>query len=187
MFLGSLLYYYWCYPRHKLLSKVLTKYCTVRGVTWGAHNFPIAESLWEVLKNLNNVTSTFFNTVHLLSKDLRFKHGAPNILLVPTPSNLVTPLCTMHMRNKYRYRLDMNKTGGNAIYHQSCQTCNRPALKNEWKAKGKVRSTWNKLFWKWISIYSKNAISFALFVYLCQVDCPFISLALKCFQIKIIF
>jgi len=23
----------------------------------------------------------------------------------------------VHMRNKYRYRLDMNKTGGNAIYH----------------------------------------------------------------------
>jgi len=42
----------------------------------------------------------------------------------------------MHMRNKYRNRLDMNKTGGNAIYHQSCQTCNRPALKKWMKSQG---------------------------------------------------
>ena len=116
-FLGGLLYYYWCYTRRKLLNKVSTKYCTVKGVTWGANNFLGAESLWEVPKNPNNVTSTFFNAINLVPKDLRFKHGAPNLLLAPGPSNLVTPLCTMRMRNKYRYRLDMNKTGGNAIYH----------------------------------------------------------------------
>jgi len=43
--------------------------------------------------------------------------GAPNLLLVRAPFNLVVPLCTVHMRNKYPYGLDMNKTGGNAINH----------------------------------------------------------------------
>ena len=60
------------------MSKVATKYCTVKGVTRGAHNFPGAESLWGAKslrgapKNPNNVTSTFFNTAHMLPKDLRF-------------------------------------------------------------------------------------------------------------------
>jgi len=42
------------------------------------------------LKSPNNVASTFFNTVHLLPKDLRFE----NFLLAPglAPSDLVTPL-----------------------------------------------------------------------------------------------
>jgi len=50
----------------------------VRGVTRGAHNFPGTESLWGAKslrgapKNPNNVTNTFFNTAHLLPKDLRF-------------------------------------------------------------------------------------------------------------------
>jgi len=29
-------------------------------------------------KSPNNVTSSFFNTVHLLPKDLRFEHGGAN-------------------------------------------------------------------------------------------------------------
>jgi len=33
-------------------------------------------------KSPNNVTSTFFNTVHLLPKDLSFEHGALNLLLI---------------------------------------------------------------------------------------------------------
>jgi len=38
------------------------------------------------------------------------------------------------------------------------------------------------------NIFSTDVIAFAfLFVCLCQVDCLFISLALKCFEIKIIF
>jgi len=36
-----------------------------------------------VPKSPNIVTSTFFNTVHLLPKDLKFEQGAPNLLLVP--------------------------------------------------------------------------------------------------------
>jgi len=57
-----------------------------------------AESLWGrritagSLKRSSNVASTFFNTVHLFSKDFRFEHGAPNLLLARAPSNLVTPL-----------------------------------------------------------------------------------------------
>jgi len=34
-----------------------------------------------VLKIPNYVTSTYFNTVRLLSKDHSFKYGAPNLLL----------------------------------------------------------------------------------------------------------
>jgi len=34
-------------------------------------------------KSPNNVTSTFFNTVRLLPKDLRFDHGASNLPLAP--------------------------------------------------------------------------------------------------------
>ena len=34
-------------------------------------------------KSPNNVTSTFFNRVHLLPKDIRFEHGAPDLLLAP--------------------------------------------------------------------------------------------------------
>jgi len=34
-------------------------------------------------KSPNNVTSTFFNTPHLLPKDIRFEQGTPNLLLAP--------------------------------------------------------------------------------------------------------
>jgi len=37
-----------------------------------------AELLMEAPKSPNNVTSTFFNTVNLPSKDLRLTIGAPN-------------------------------------------------------------------------------------------------------------
>jgi len=129
-----------------VLSKVSTKYCTVKGVTWGAQNFLGAESLCEVPKNPNNVTSTFFNAINLVPKDLRFKHGAPNLLLRPGPSNLVTPLCTLRMRNKYRYRLDMNKTGGTPPKLTNLQPACLKKLR--YKAKGRVRGCLNKLFWK---------------------------------------
>jgi len=46
--------------------------------------------LREPSKSPNNVTSAFFNTVNLLSKDLRFHHGgfgsttgAPNLFIAP--------------------------------------------------------------------------------------------------------
>jgi len=42
-----------------------------------------AESLCGALKSPDNATSTFFKTVHLLPKDLRFEHWAPNLLLAP--------------------------------------------------------------------------------------------------------
>jgi len=35
------------------------------------------------LKNSNNVTSTFFNTVNLFPKDLRFESGGAKLFLAP--------------------------------------------------------------------------------------------------------
>jgi len=45
-----------------------------------------------VPKGPNNVTSTFFNTVHLLPKDLKFEHGGAKL-----SSGCLTPLrpCTV--------------------------------------------------------------------------------------------
>jgi len=43
-------------------------------------------------KSLNNLTSTFFNTVNFLPKDLKLECGAPNLLLYPGAPNFVTPL-----------------------------------------------------------------------------------------------
>ena len=66
----------------------------VRGVTTGARvaQFPGrhftmgtlnhcggAELLRDPPKSPNSVAITFFNTVNLLSKELRFDHGAPNL------------------------------------------------------------------------------------------------------------
>jgi len=52
-----------------------------------------AESLRGVQKSPNNVTSTFFNTVHLLLKELTLEHGGRQTSFLPqAPSNLVTPL-----------------------------------------------------------------------------------------------
>jgi len=45
--------------------------------------FPVHRITMGAPKNPSNVTSTFFNTVHLLPKDLKFEHGASNLLLVP--------------------------------------------------------------------------------------------------------
>ena len=64
----------------------------LRGVTTGrqgGHNSPGAESLWgrgmtvRAPKSPNNVTSTLFNTVHLLPKDLRFEHGRGKLAYCP--------------------------------------------------------------------------------------------------------
>jgi len=61
----------------EVLSTTLT-----RGITrgQGGAQFPGALSLWEYrmttgLPKSHNVTSTFFNTLHLLPKYLRFEHG----------------------------------------------------------------------------------------------------------------
>jgi len=49
----------------------------------GGHNSPGAESLQGAPKSPNNVTSTFFNTVHLLQKDLMFEHGGAKLVSCP--------------------------------------------------------------------------------------------------------
>ena len=48
----------------------------------GRHS-PDAESLWGAPKIPNNVTSAFFNTVHLLPKDLSFEHGSTKPAFCP--------------------------------------------------------------------------------------------------------
>jgi len=42
-----------------------------------------AESPRRAPKSLNSLTSTFFNTVHLLPKDLRFEHGGAKLACFP--------------------------------------------------------------------------------------------------------
>ena len=42
-----------------------------------------AELLRKAPKSPNNVTSTFFNTVNLLSKELRFDHGGAKLVFCP--------------------------------------------------------------------------------------------------------
>ena len=62
----------------------------------GGHNSPGDESLWwpritagsaewprRALKSPNNVTSTFFDTVHWLPEDLRFEHGGAKLASCP--------------------------------------------------------------------------------------------------------
>jgi len=63
----------------------------IRDVTREARGkqFPSAKSLRGALNDCgapkipNNVTSTFFNTVHLLPKNIRFKHGGTKIAFCP--------------------------------------------------------------------------------------------------------
>ena len=52
-----------------------------RGVTWG--DCGGAESLRRAPKTPNNVTSTFFNTVHLLVNDLSFQHLGATLTSCP--------------------------------------------------------------------------------------------------------
>ena len=49
----------------------------------GGHNSSGAESLRGAPKNPDNVTSTFFNRVHLLPGDLRFEHGGAKLASCP--------------------------------------------------------------------------------------------------------
>ena len=56
----------------------------------GGHNSPDAVSLRGVPKSSNNITSTFFNAVHLLPKDLRFEHRGAK--LASCPGNHLTLL-----------------------------------------------------------------------------------------------
>jgi len=46
-------------------------------------NSLVTESLRGEPKSPNNVTSIFFIRVRLLPKEMRFDHGAPNLLIAP--------------------------------------------------------------------------------------------------------
>ena len=60
-----------------------------RGVPRRGHNVPSNKSLG-ALKSPYNVAGTFFNTLHLLPKDLRFEHGGAE--LVSCPGRHLIPL-----------------------------------------------------------------------------------------------
>ena len=61
--------------------------------------FPGAESLRGAKKS--QVISTFFKTVHLLPKDLRFEHGGVKFVSCPTRHLTSFRLCTMHITIVY--------------------------------------------------------------------------------------
>jgi len=71
------------FPTFRIYTKCREIGKAGRGVTsggQGGHNSLYAESLWGAeycgfLKSPNTVASSFFNTVHLLAKDLRFENG----------------------------------------------------------------------------------------------------------------
>jgi len=50
-------------------------------ITPAPNHYGGAEWLWTLPRSPNNVTSTFFNIVHLLPKDLKFEHGETKLLL----------------------------------------------------------------------------------------------------------
>jgi len=88
-----------------------------RGVTTGVqggYNSPGAESLWwrqmtaRAPKSPNNITNTFFNTVHLVPKDLGFEHEG-RVKLASCPGRHLTslrlwtdvkPYCNFSFQNK---------------------------------------------------------------------------------------
>ena len=60
-------------------------------------------------KSPNNVTSTFFNTVHLLSKDIKFEHGGAKLASCPgrCPTSLRMVVChALAMRCEYPTTLE---------------------------------------------------------------------------------
>ena len=83
------------------------------------------ESLLGTPKSPNNVISTFFNTLHLLPKDLRLEHRAPNLrLLAPSVSNLVTPLHLLapFLEKAYKAFHENCGTNGHGPF-QKCVSC----------------------------------------------------------------
>ena len=67
---------------------------TNRGVTRGEKGLqlPRRRNIAGAPKGPTNVASTYFNTVHLLPKDLRYEHGGPKFVVAPAASNLGTTL-----------------------------------------------------------------------------------------------
>ena len=89
------------YSSQKVCVKYFALFHLSRGVTTGGgkggtiprapNSYGGAESLWGAPKSSNKVTSTFFNAVQLVPKDLRFAHGGAKLASCPgAPSNLVT-------------------------------------------------------------------------------------------------
>jgi len=71
-----------------------------------ARNEGLRGTIPRVPKSPNKVTSTFFNTVHLLPKDLRFEHGGAKLDVCPVRH--LTSLRRWCCRSrKYRLAVDL--------------------------------------------------------------------------------
>jgi len=74
------------FPCFRILYTVAYQWMGEREAQWPGHR------IIGVAEKSQNVASTLFNTVHLLSKDLRFENGGVQIVSCPALSNLGTPL-----------------------------------------------------------------------------------------------
>ena len=89
-------------------------------------------------KSPNNVTSTFFNTVHLLPKDLRFEHGGAKLASCPGRhlTSLrpwiqgVLPAVVLAYSFWFEERSKVLLNGGNP--NRSDVACSNNALKISW-------------------------------------------------------
>ena len=98
---------------------------------------------------------------------------------------LLTYCQVLHMRNKYRNRLDMNKTGGNVIRLKLTNL--QPALKKlANKHHRKIHISWNQLFFLKMNNFILQ-IHLHSFCFVITRFPAFTSLALNCFQNKILF
>jgi len=73
------------FPAERLIADAAWWLCHIRGITNGdkGDTIPRAPNHYGAPKSPNNVTSTVFNTVHLLPKDRRFEHGGAKLASCP--------------------------------------------------------------------------------------------------------
>ena len=83
-------------------------------------------------KSLNNVTSTFLNTVQLVTKNLRLEHGGAKLALALGTSHVVTPLPAKNRVwirfNRLRHRSCWYKVPSAACEHDAEQTSDHVVL-----------------------------------------------------------
>ena len=73
-------------------SSKLSKFLSMQGATRGSRVEQCAKITGKAPKSPKNATSTSFNTVHLLPKDLGWNMGCQTCLLPWALSNFGTPL-----------------------------------------------------------------------------------------------
>jgi len=71
---------------HFCTEQIIAVLWSVQGCNGGGtrrEQFPSADSLRRAPKSPQNITNTSFSAVNLRPKEVRFEHGAPNLLLAP--------------------------------------------------------------------------------------------------------